>query len=469
MKSLSSQFQKTFFHLCSQTGQSRVNSGARRTTRGVEATAGEKKWTGLRTRMMGGSSNSEYFTASDTVCEFVTASAKTGACTTPEEQVEQHWSQLTENGDEKIAAENMQEFKALQKHPTWGHSFKTFGEDSGRSLVMGKKFAEGAQGELYEAQVKWKSASKNNRQWVLKVFKKGIPLRLVQDQWPHEWFGYRAETLRNTSLRRARPTTPRLNRYVIGADYVVLLEDGRFAFLMRRADGCLRDLIDNNMKTTRQGSGPFSKEVAEDIMYDVALSMAWLHSRNIVHRDLKAANVLFIKWEGESFGSFVADFDASRGVSGTRYFRAPEVMKACKEGNPYAAKFTKAVDVYSYGMTCYEILTGNVPFHDHPYSKDYDLILKGNRPKVPEYVDGWIHKLLRRCWEGDPEKRPTFVDIMCFLEAHSAVVRKMITETGLEHYTYYAKDGNFEHQLIERWKKSVTGGRGQSASHLFGW
>lgn len=261
---------------------------------------------------------------------------ETGAGTTPEEQFERHFSQLVP-WDSKIEAEidNVRVFKALQKHRTWGHSFKTFGEDSGRSSVVGKRFAKGAQGELYEAQVKWKSASKNNRQWVLKVFQKGTPLRHMQKSWPHEWFGYRAETLRNTSLRRARPTTPRLNRYVIGADYVVLLEDGRFGFLMRRANGDLHELIESKMLPPPQGSGPppqgsgpFSKEVAEEIMYDVALSMAWLHIRNIVHRDLKAANVLFIKWEGESFGSFVADFDSSRGVVGTRYFRAPEIMKA---------------------------------------------------------------------------------------------------------------------------------------------
>lgn len=77
---------------------------------------------------------------------------------------------------------------------------------------------------------------------------------------------------------------------------------------------------------------------------------------------------------------------------------------------------------------------------------------------MPEFVDGWIHELLHRCWEGDPKKRPTFVKIMCLLEENSAVVRKMITETGLEHYTCYVKDGNFEHQLIERWKRLLQEG-----------
>ena len=70
-----------------------------------------------------------------------------------------------------------------------------------------------------------------------------------------------------------------------------------------------------------------------------------------------------------------------------------------------------ASDVYSYGMACYEILTGKVPFEDHPVY-DYDLVLSGQRPKVPKYVGFWARGLLSMCWESSPEDRPSFRDIL---------------------------------------------------------
>jgi serine/threonine protein kinase len=154
-------------------------------------------------------------------------------------------------------------------------------------------------------------------------------------------------------------------RYYCDVVYGTLLKDGRSAFMMVKEEEDLRSVIDRNMRTNGGGNGgPFQKNdrEAEMIMYHIALGMDWLHSLNIVHRDLKASNV-HIEFEG-FWESFIADFECSIGVVRTGFWRAPEILQAIKDHQLLQRPeiFSKKVDVYAYGMTCYEILTRNLPF-----------------------------------------------------------------------------------------------------------
>ncbi|KAG0554504.1 hypothetical protein KC19_12G095900 [Ceratodon purpureus] len=77
-------------------------------------------------------------------------------------------------------------------------------------------------------------------------------------------------------------------------------------------------------------------------------------------------------------------------------------------------------------MTCYEVLTGRVPFQDHPLCEQSpllsDLVINQHlRPKVPEYVDNWARELLQWCWQSNPAARPSFEEILSFIEANSGV------------------------------------------------
>jgi serine/threonine protein kinase len=79
--------------------------------------------------------------------------------------------------------------------------------------------------------------------------------------------------------------------------------------------------------------------------------------------------------------------------------------------------------VYSYGMTCYEILIGELPFNGHPTS-DCNLVFKRQRPKVPKFVDDWVQELLNRYWQEDPATRPSFGEIMNIFLANSSTAIK---------------------------------------------
>jgi len=85
--------------------------------------------------------------------------------------------------------------------------------------------------------------------------------------------------------------------------------------------------------------------------------------------------------------------------------------------------FTRVVDVYGYGMICYEILKGKLPFEGHPRN-EYDFVLEGQRPELPKYIDDWILKLLERCWHQNPLARPSCGEILKVLVANSTFYRE---------------------------------------------
>jgi len=97
------------------------------------------------------------------------------------------------------------------------------------------------------------------------------------------------------------------------------------------------------------------------IVEDIALGMNYLHSRKVLHCDLKSSNVLI----DSNWNVKLCDFGLSRirskldkttliGRVGTPHWMAPEILR----GN----KYEEYSDVYSFGMILWEIVTGNIPY-----------------------------------------------------------------------------------------------------------
>ena len=157
-----------------------------------------------------------------------------------------------------------------------------------------------------------------------------------------------------------------------------------------------------------------------------AKGMRHLHRINRMHRDLKCDNLLV-----NNLGIVkVADLGCTkiapkisdendgnvRGscAVGTAFFRALEIFRR--------EAYSIAVDVYSYGITLWEIMSAKRPYFDKldqglTKNEILDLIVRSVlRPEFPEHCPNSLTKLAKWCWNGNPQKRLTFEEIVLVLE-----------------------------------------------------
>ena len=145
---------------------------------------------------------------------------------------------------------------------------------------------------------------------------------------------------------------------------------------------------------------------------EVAQGMEHLHNHDIIHRDLKSANILLsarMVAKVCDFGTarYLANTTAQTGAAGTFRWMAPEVMEAVE------ANINKKCDSFSYGMVVYELLVHQVPYYDTPGDGVVCMkVMQGERPVIPSTIPQYLHFLLTACWETDPHKRPNFQNIV---------------------------------------------------------
>lgn len=155
----------------------------------------------------------------------------------------------------------------------------------------------------------------------------------------------------------------------------------------------------------------------------VACGIAHIHEKGLIHRDLKPDNVIM----DEDMYPRICDFGLARVMPtdeelqqhvnmtlclGTPLFMAPEVFspRAGETGLSYDQK----ADVYSYAMIVLSVLTGNLPFYNSKFANAFSLfsnVERGKRPDIPDTVpEVWVD-VIKRCWDGTPDVRPTMEEV----------------------------------------------------------
>ena len=143
--------------------------------------------------------------------------------------------------------------------------------------------------------------------------------------------------------------------------------------------------------------------------------MNYLHCflpRPIIHRDLKSLNILI----DDAFRAKIADFgwtrikgDEMTDRIGTFQWMAPEVIT----GKIYSEK----ADVYSFGIILWEISAREPPYKNIMGTKVSVEVVKNDlRPKIPKKTPEAMARLMKKFWDRNPLKRPSFKEIIMELE-----------------------------------------------------
>ncbi|KAK6339353.1 putative protein serine/threonine kinase [Orbilia javanica] len=145
------------------------------------------------------------------------------------------------------------------------------------------------------------------------------------------------------------------------------------------------------------------------ILRETLKALVYIHENNLIHRDLKAANILL-----SSNGDVkLADFGVSARVEehmpskntfvGTPLWMAPEIIntKLSKEKG-----YTSKIDIWSLGITAYELATGKPPHASINTAEALGAIGKGYEPKLPPDFSVPFQKFVGRCLKADPTLRP---------------------------------------------------------------
>uniref|UniRef100_A0A8C8IYF1 Mitogen-activated protein kinase kinase kinase 12 n=1 Tax=Oncorhynchus tshawytscha TaxID=74940 RepID=A0A8C8IYF1_ONCTS len=196
------------------------------------------------------------------------------------------------------------------------------------------------------------------------------------------------------------------------------------------------------------------RNITPSLLIDWAMGMAggmnYLHLHKIIHRDLKSPNMLITYDDAVKISDFgtskeMSDKSTKMSFAGTVAWMAPEVIR----NEPVSEK----VDIWSFGVVLWEMLTGEVPYKD----VDSSAIIWGvgnnslNLP-VPESCPDGFKILLRQCWSSKPRNRPSFRQILLHLDIASADLLSTPQET------YFKSQAEWREEVKQHFEKIKSEG-----------
>ena len=246
----------------------------------------------------------------------------------------------------------------------WGH------------LLLVRKIGEGSYGEVYQAHDTWL-----DHPVALKLLKREAEGRVQPSDLLHE----------ARKLARVRHTNVVT---VHGADR----HNGRVGFWM--------DFIDGETLASRVGKGRLSAGEAVSVGQEICRALAAVHRANIIHRDVKAQNVMRAHDGGRIIlmdfgaGQFVDDPSFGKRAQGTPLYLAPELL--------HRNEASVRSDIYAVGVLLYHLVTGRFPVEAPSPVDLVEAHARGERRRLrderPDLPDSFI-ATVERAIDPDPSRR----------------------------------------------------------------
>ena len=155
--------------------------------------------------------------------------------------------------------------------------------------------------------------------------------------------------------------------------------------------------------------GPLDEASVLTIARKVLLALSYLHTNHIIHRDIKAANILLTEDGQVKLGDFgvasqvLSNFRRNSFV-GSPYWMAPEVIKR--------AQYDSKADIWSFGITMFELLKGSPPLAKVEPGRAIFIIPKSAPPRLDSQYSQPLQDLVNSCLHDDPQKRPSADELL---------------------------------------------------------
>ncbi|KAJ7353548.1 kinase-like domain-containing protein, partial [Mycena albidolilacea] len=157
----------------------------------------------------------------------------------------------------------------------------------------------------------------------------------------------------------------------------------------------------------------------DQLLSEISKGLEYLHSQNLVHGDLRGANILITNEWSPCLADFglasLTDPTAATTTShraGSIRWMAPELIDPSRFGRSFAR--TPATDVYAFGCVCLELYTGRPPFANLSETAAMLRVIDGDRPDQPSSeheMSGMIWQYINKFWAQDPATRPTAQEV----------------------------------------------------------
>jgi serine/threonine protein kinase len=138
----------------------------------------------------------------------------------------------------------------------------------------------------------------------------------------------------------------------------------------------------------------------------ISRGLLTVHNSEKVHKNFHSGNILF-----KNYYPYISDLgicqpaankegSKKEGVYGVLPYVAPEVLRECQ--------YTKASDIYSFGIIMNELISGEIPYKDIPHDHILAVeVCKGLRPKISKDIPNLFADLIMKCCDANTKNRPT--------------------------------------------------------------
>lgn len=167
-----------------------------------------------------------------------------------------------------------------------------------------------------------------------------------------------------------------------------------------------------------------NEEQIAAVCYASLKGLEYLHDANLIHRDMKAANILLDNYGNAKLADFGVSaqlqntYSKKKTMAGTPHWMSPEVLTK--------SEYNKKTDIWSLGITAIEMAEGDPPYSNMNYIKAM-LYIPINPPKGLTCPESWspeFNSFVARCLTVDNKQRPTAKELLMDPFIHKYILSK---------------------------------------------